>query len=197
VKTIGPAQFAELLAQSDARSADRVLTVVDTQLEGIVLADKELSSCVLVRCRIVGAVFEHCDLSFAQLFDSRFENCRMIGCKLRKAELNGANLQGVDFTGSEMSRCDLTRADLRGANLTGCVLDWAWLIQCDLRDAILENASFRGARIGEAKLYNSRRFTMGPHDGARVDNVDLSPAGDGTVIVHGDELWEKLSAGAV
>jgi uncharacterized protein YjbI with pentapeptide repeats len=184
MNTIGQARFDELLTSHDPVRGTRLLTLLDARIEGVSLIERDLSGCVLARCQLVGS----------QFFDSRFESCRMTGCNLRKAELNGSDLRGVDFTGSEMSRCDLTNADLRGANLTSCVLDWAWLIDCDLRDAVLERASFRGTRIGEAKLYNARRFALGPHDGARVDRVDLSPAGDGSVIVDGDDLWKTLSA---
>ena len=58
VKTIGPAEFAELLARHDPHSADGVLKLTDAQLDGIVLRARDLSSCVLVRCRLVGAVFD-------------------------------------------------------------------------------------------------------------------------------------------
>jgi len=189
VDTIGAARFAELIASHDSK---RVLKIMDAEIEGISIADTDLAECVLVRCRIVGGVFSRCKLGRALFFDSRLEECRLTSCDLYKAEFNGADLRGVDFTGSEMGRCDLTGADLRGADLTGCVLDWAWLIRCDMREAILENTSFRGTRIGEAKLYNSRRFHIGPHDQARIDNVDMSPAGDGSIIIHGEELWPRL-----
>lgn len=194
VNTIGQARFDELLASHDPSRGTHLLTILDARIERVSLVGRDLSGCVLARCQLVGVVLDRCELVGSQFFDSRFEQCRMTACNLRKAELSGSDLRGVDFTGSEMSRCDLTGADLRGADLTDCVLDWAWLVQCDLRDTVLERASFRGARIGEAKLYNARRFALGPHDQARVDHVDLSPAGDGSVIVHGDELWEALSA---
>ena len=194
MKTIGPNQFAELLERHDPTGASGVLTITDAQIDGLSLLARDLSSCVLVRCRLTDAFLDRCDLSAAQFFNSRFERCRLIDCNLRKAEFNDADVRGVDFTRSEMSRCDLTGADLRGANLTDCVLDWAWLVKCDLRDAVLDRASFRGTRIGAAKLHNARRFALGPHDQARVDNADLSAAGDGSVIVNGDELWARLSA---
>jgi uncharacterized protein YjbI with pentapeptide repeats len=195
VKTISPDQFAELLASHDPRREDRFLTLLDAELEGLSVHGKDLSCCVLVRCRITGAVFESCELRRALLIDTKFEQCRFRDCNLYKADLNGAHLVGIEFTGSDMGRCDLSRADLQCADLTGCVLDWAWLIGCDMRDAILEHTSFRGTRIGEAKLYNSRRFHLGPHDQAHVDNVDMSPAGDGSIIVNGDELWPMLDSG--
>jgi uncharacterized protein YjbI with pentapeptide repeats len=194
VDTISAARFAELIARHDPQREDRFLKLLDTEVEGISVADKDLGGCILVRCRIIGGVFERCLLRNAQLFDSRLEDCRLTSCDLYKAELNGADLRGVDFTGSEMGRCDFTRADLRGANLTDCVLDWAWLLKCDMRDAILEGASFRGTRIGEARLYNSRRFDIGSRDQARVNNVDMSPEGDGSIVVQGDELWPMLTS---
>jgi uncharacterized protein YjbI with pentapeptide repeats len=187
-------QFAELLASHDPKHADKLLKLQDAELEGLCLRGVDLSCCILAGCRITNATFERCELRYALFFGSAFEECRFESCHLRKAEFNGARLVGVDFTGSEMSRVDFARADLRGADLTGCVLDWAWLIQCDMREAILENASFRGTRIGEAKLYNSHRFHIGPHDQARVDNVDMSPEGDGSIVVQGDELWPMLTS---
>lgn len=191
---IDQARFDELLTSHDPVRGTRLLTLLDARIEGVSLIDRDLSGCVLARCQFVEVMFDRCQLIGSQFFDSRFESCRMTACNLRKAELNGSDLRGVDFTGSEMPRCELIGADLRGANLTSCVLDWAWLIDCDLRDAVLERASFRGTRIAEAKLYNARRFALGPHDQSRVERVDLSPAGDGSVIVDGDELWKTLSA---
>lgn len=90
---------------------------------------------------------------------------------------------GVDFAGSDLTRADLTDASFKGANLTGCRLDWAWLTRTDLRCANLTHTQFVGARLINTKLYNPDRFPLGSFDRALIEDIDLSPGGDGTRLL--------------
>jgi fluoroquinolone resistance protein len=170
------------------------LSLIGVQLPELKLSGQTFANSELVRCHFAQSRFEDCDFSAALLFESDLSGSSYLRCSFRKAELNDAVCRVARFVESDFSRADLTRVDLRDADLTRCNLASAWLVESDLREANLEGVTLEGARIIRAKLYNSRRFTLGSIERALVQDVDTGPDASGQPISSGAEVLERLRA---
>lgn len=134
------------------------------------------------------AVFEACDLSFADI-----ERSSLWAVAFKATNLRGARFHRADFTrtfsgktahtAATFARCNLELADLSDAILRTCDLAGSSLREADLTDADLEacdlkNCDFFQALTGEAKLAGADLrgaelsgmdlMTLGSHAGMKV-----------------------------
>ena len=155
------------------------LTLFDTTIEPIELADVSFSSVRLIRCDLSGSTFRSCDFGGAMLTEGSLRQARFIGCDFHKAQLMDSDARQTSFAGSSMLRADLSSADFRESDLTGCDLGWAWLIETDLRSANLEDVKLDGTRFVETRFSAGRHFTMAVTERTMVEDVrfdeDTSP----------------------
>lgn len=159
-------------------SNDR-LSLFEARVKPIKISDASFEAAELIRCNLSGSTFVRCDFSAVLLIDSVLRDCTFFECGFRKADLSSADCAGSNFTGCDMTRADLTRANLQGAVLDGCDMGWAWLVDTDVRLASLEGVKLDGARLSGTKLYNTRRFRIGPLDRAVVRDVYIDPDATG------------------
>lgn len=176
------------------RAKEGRLTLSDARLQPIRFSDAIFEAAELVRCDLSGSTFVRCDFSSVLLIDSVLRDCTFFECGFRKADLSSTDCAGADFSGCDMTRADLTRANLRGAILDGCDMGWSWLVDTDLRLASLENVKLDGARLAGTKLYNTRRFRVGPLDRAVVRDVYVDPDATGPTR-SGSEALAFLGVG--
>lgn len=127
-------------------------------LEGMVLAEADLSRAVFFECGLQGV-----DLQGATLAQASFVGCRLDGVRLAGAVLDGASfvqgcslaqadLRSARLAGANLAGCDLRGARLMQANLDGALLSSAVLEQADLRLARAEGALMRRTRLRQANL---------------------------------------------
>ena len=159
-------------------SNDR-LSLFDARVQPVEVFGEIFEAAELIRCNLSGSTFVRCDFSAALLIDSVLRDCKFLECCFRKADLSSADCTGSNFTGCDMTRADLTRAILQGAILDGCDMGWSWLVDTDLRLASLEDVKLDGARLSGAKVYNTRRFRIGPLDRAVIRDVYSDPDATG------------------
>jgi uncharacterized protein YjbI with pentapeptide repeats len=106
-------------------AAQRGLSLVDVDLDGLVLR-----SAFLSRADLRGAGLAGADLSGSYL-----RRADLRGADLRRARLMHSFLAGTDFRGADLREAELSRADLRGTNLVGA----------DLRGSVMTGARMTGA----------------------------------------------------
>lgn len=206
------------LEGANLRGAD----LESANLEGANLRGADLSRANLEGANLEGADLTGARLPSAQLIDAKLgvatlENAVFANADLRNAYLGGANLTAVDFqnailesanfeeallTGANLRDAVLRRAALPGADLSGAkleraVLEGADLSQVSLLEADCRHATFHGARLKGAKfsrthLYGSD-FSIEVADGAEVDEVDFSVAGDGSQLIPASALAAFLN----
>jgi serine/threonine-protein kinase len=103
---------------------------------------KDLSSLILQKANLSGAIFyqanlQRADLEAAKLFNGNFGRANLAGAILRnanlsKAYLNHADLQGADLRGANLSDASLTNANLQGTNLCGANLTGSTVTKAQL-----------------------------------------------------------------
>ncbi len=170
------------------------LILVEHEIKNVHIVNRNLSSAEIVRCILTNSTFVNCDFSGALLIDSTFQDCSLVNCSFVKADLRGVQASGVDFTESDFTRADLTEAVLAHANLRRCNFGWSWLVRTDLRFANLDDVDLDGARLVGTKLYNEHRFALNSTQRMVLQELDMSPAGDGSVRM-GAEALESLRQG--
>jgi hypothetical protein len=161
------------------------------------LSDLDVSGFDLRGLRLAGVDFERVDLSNAILSDCDLNSSSFVACTLDGADLSGANLYKAIF-----SRCSLRGAKLRGAILRRSSIQSSSMMEADLRDADLTRAAWgdsdlRGADLTGAiffqttmmgvRAYGTRGGWLRPGDN-RIEGVDMSAEGDGSVIADASAL---------
>ncbi|TAE60238.1 MAG: hypothetical protein EAZ76_10735 [Nostocales cyanobacterium] len=199
------------MSETNLNSADlREANLQQTNLRHVNLSDANLR----------GANLREANLEIANLSGSDLTATDMSGVNLRDAEMRQTNLCMTNLSGADLSGANLRWADLRGANLiwadlSGAKLSGANLQGADLTNANLSNTSLvhtnltqsklvkvewmgadlTGATLTGAKLYGTSRFGL-TIEGIKCDWVDISPAGDRTIIQNfsEDELKDFFNA---
>ncbi len=161
---------------SEANLKDGFLT--GANLEGANLYNTDLR-----RTDLSGANFRDAEMKHANLSHAKLSGANLSGANLRWADLSGANLRWADLSGAKLSGANLIGADLSNANLTNASLVHADLTQARLIKAEWVGADLTGATLTGAKLYATSRFGL-KTEGMTCEWVDLSPAGDRSIIQH-------------
>lgn len=91
------------------------LQLYGTDLSGLVLKDIEALPGSNERQRA--------NLSWAQLYDTKFEDAKLRGINLSEAILVNASFKNADLYGADLTGTDLADADLEGADLGGVISD--------------------------------------------------------------------------
>lgn len=151
------AEFDALLSQ--------LSTTID--LNGIDLADRDLSGIYLPGRAVVAARLSRVVLDDAKLYF----------CDLRHAAMVGASLRGADLSGSTLAFADLSGADLRSAVL----------YDVDLSDARLDDANLSGAVLVDARLqrtsFRNAHLTGTAISGSYLEGADFrSPSLEGARV---------------
>ncbi|MFL5298385.1 MAG: pentapeptide repeat-containing protein [Phenylobacterium sp.] len=139
------------------------------------------SGAAFAFCRLEEAVFEDCDLSFADIDRSslwavRFADTKLRGARFHRADFARAFGPKVVKTAATFARCSLELADLSDAKLAGCDLSG-----CDLREADLQEADLEGADLSNCDLFQA--ITAGANlagadlRGAALAGLDLTALG--------------------
>lgn len=162
------------------------------KLDGLILANRDLSKADLSGACLVGA-----NLSGSNFFQANLSGADLRGCDLRRARLEYADLRGASFKGADLSQANADFADLRGglpdtsdalmfgaadfssACLRSASFRHARLDDADFSDALLEAALFEDASLGKACFRNAvlseadlRKWTIPP----ALLKVCLAPA---------------------
>jgi uncharacterized protein YjbI with pentapeptide repeats len=155
------------LSQADLDKAD----LEGASLEGANLEGTNLKRASLEGARLVGARMSTANLSGAELCCAILDGALLKAADLSYAELTEAEMKGADLSGANLSSANLESANLLGANLIG-----ARMIDANLRSATLHGAKLEGALLSGVRA-----------EGALIDWIDLSPAGDGSVRKEGEQ----------
>lgn len=174
---------AHRIWQSGPARGGEQLSLLEVQIEGLVMSHEKLFDVQIVRSVLRTCRFYDCDLRGALLVDTSFENCTFERCCFYKADLSGARLTGVTFAECDLSRANLYEADLRGVKIHGGSLAGAWLTRTDLRQAQLAGIDLAGARLIGARLYDADLRDLRGVDQAVVTDLDLSPEGNRSRLV--------------
>lgn len=106
----------------------RRVRFVNCKLFGTIFTDTSFEQCVfenspgrllsLSRARCKEVLFSGCDLSNANLQESKLTKTYFENCRLRSAELLHTPLKGIDFTSDDLEGVSVTIPELRGAIVT-------------------------------------------------------------------------------
>jgi uncharacterized protein YjbI with pentapeptide repeats len=163
------------------------VTLCEADLRGAELVDVELEEVALVGADLADAI-----LFTEYIFDISFVGTRMNGAALNKTYFDGVSFKGVPLRGADFKRCCLGDVSLEGCDLRGANFHSAIFTNVDLRGADVTGADFRFAQIGPVlpgelvRVYGVRGFPTEAM-GMVIGTVDLSPAGDGSQIIDGEE----------
>lgn len=187
-------------------------------LDGLRIANRNLSEADLSCASLVGASLVGVNLSCASLYCADLR-----GCDLRYAKLQGADLRGASFKGADLSYARMDTADLRAATtlymgdtlkfqgndhkevlfggvdfslgrLRGTSFRHAKLDHADFTDALLQGAMFRGARL------RNTCFRGAVLDGVNLEDLPASdlkhhlPAPSAVAQGRAKHLMAKLMA---
>lgn len=183
---------------SGVQAARQVFYKLD--LQGLVLAEADLSDCSFIECDLSG-----CDLRAARLQRGNFVGCKLDGARLAGVQAEGAvfvqgcSLAGADLSGAQLMRCNFGETQLEGARLVQARLDGANLTgarfaRCDLRLASAAGAMLRKAVLRQAVMagMNLSNAVMHHADlrGADLRRSNLFGADLSRVRLDGDVRFE-------
>ncbi|MFQ3640172.1 MAG: pentapeptide repeat-containing protein, partial [Chloracidobacterium sp.] len=161
-------------------------------LEGADLTDARLPSAQLIDAKLGVATLENASFANADLRNAYLGGANLTSADFQNAILESANFEEALLTGANLRDAVLRRATLPGADLSGAkleraILEGADLSQVSLQDADCRYAKFQGARLKGARFNRTRLygsdFSVEVADGAQVDEVDFSAAGDGSQLI--------------
>ena len=115
---------------------------VTLNLDGLNLANTDLSGMNLDGISFVGAVLHHC------VFDET--SCR--SCNFTKADLNLTEIDSSDFTGATFNRSYMVDARVHDSNFTNASFVRASLAFTNFGGSDFTNADLRGARVDDTKF---------------------------------------------
>jgi len=187
-RVTGHETWLESQERGDATTTGLQIALSDFQISGLTLRGRNLACIELIRCRVIDSVFVDCDLSYATLYETVFENCTFERCSFVKAEIQEGRFLSTTLIGCDLSRADLARACLRGVNLINCNLSWAWLYETDLRHATLDDINLVGAKLIRTKLYGLKKLIYRSQNSVQIEEVDVSADADGTDLLGSNAL---------
>lgn len=171
-----------LVRQGGARAILR-----SAKLDGLVLANRNLSDADLSGASLIGANLYGTNCSRASLYCADLREA-----DLRNARLDKADLRGVSFRGANLSFASLDYADLRAASMM-YIGDKVEMRgngdQKNLGAVDFTNCSLRNASFGNAKLDNAN-FTDALLQGACFRGAKLDKACFSGAILTGVNLSE-------
>lgn len=166
------------------------------------LSNADLRSFDLRNSRLYGATFHGADLRNANLRGSDLRFCDLREADLRKADCQWVTFYGAVLSGGNLNDAKLQGADLRKTTLHNARLRRAYLRDANLREADLHEADLASANLTNAVLVETRltRTTLSHCrvygisawkpvlDGAKQDNLVITPRGEATVTVDDLEI---------
>jgi uncharacterized protein YjbI with pentapeptide repeats len=195
----------------------------DTLIQGLDLDDLPLSGMQLRNAKLLQvtarrARLDNIDATGSTVTQSCFDgasmrHCKLAGARVVECSLSRANFEGANWNGatvvncvskralwfharivnSEFVDCDFVDSDFHGFPDTGTD---ARFVRCDLRGTRWQGRDLFGASFIGCKLYgvSGRVAGLGL---ARFDDNDLSPDGDGSLIVTQEELVTRWRQGGL
>jgi uncharacterized protein YjbI with pentapeptide repeats len=138
--------------------------------------------------------FLNCGFTAARFFDCIFQNCIFIHCSLHKAEFHNCRFLEVGIKGCSLTRSEWYQGELTSAKLSNCDFGWSYLQAIDLRYSALNDINLEGAIWDACKVYGAHfeSINFGCLHPARIQAIDISPAGDGTIEVTLQQLREMF-----
>jgi uncharacterized protein YjbI with pentapeptide repeats len=141
----------------------RGMSLIDVDLEGLVLRSAFLAHADLRGAGLSGADLAACylrkaDLRGADLCEARLLHTFLGGADLRQADLRDAELSHADLRGAKIVGADLRGTIITGARLVGAICDWRWsVIPAELLRQH-PGASEKGSRLViDMAFYEDRR----------------------------------------
>jgi len=180
------------LVRADLRGA----TFAGANLTDAVLDDADMRKVVLcnveprkglgrfsLAARLFGARLDRADMADAVAHSVDFSNCSLRGVRLRNANLENANFTDANLTGADLAGAHAPGAVFAGAILTGVDVSSLTLTPDQLAACVTDPGPEALARVPEIRrvLDQAERWiaTAGREgDRARLDGLDLRPAGD-------------------
>lgn len=145
-------------------------------LQGLVLAEADLTAATFIECALDGV-----DLRGARLSQATFMGCRLAGARLGGALLDGAvfaqqcDAAGADFSQARLVGANLGSMGLAGARFAQSRLDGAFLCEADFTGADLRLASAQGALLRRTRLRGAQMAGINLKD-AVLQHADLRGA---------------------
>jgi uncharacterized protein YjbI with pentapeptide repeats len=114
-------------------AARRGLSLIDVDLEGLVLrgaflARADLRGAGLTAADLSGCYLRKADLRGADLHRARLVHAFLGATDLRQADLREAELSRADLRGTKLVGADLRGTVITGARLAGALCDWRWSV---------------------------------------------------------------------
>ncbi len=114
-------------------AARRGLSLIDVDLEGLVLRSAFLARADFRGAGLTGADLSGCYLRKADLRGADLRRTRLVhaflgGSDLRQADLREAVLSRADLRGTKLVGADLRGTVITGSRLTGALCDWRWSV---------------------------------------------------------------------
>lgn len=185
-------KWLESYGRDPGSTSGAPLTLEAEKIMGVRLSNREFCHAELSGCEFNSCKFDACDFSNTRLVSALLRDCAFVHCKFVKSDLRGATAEGANFAGSDFTRADLTDARLQTSRLTNCVLDWSWLVRTDLRFTFLNGVRLENARLFRTKLYNDKNFPFVMPVRITAQELDFSPAGDGSILIGAEGLQQLL-----
>lgn len=148
-------------------------------LRGVVAQRARFTGWTLSECTLDG-----CDLSMAQVVDTRFVQCHFVGCKALAVGWSAGSLTALSPEPVRFDRCQLAMGTFSGMDLRGAVFDSCDLGETDFTGADLRGASFPGSRLDQARfvdadlrgarMVGATGLTLDPRT-ARVEGLVVDP----------------------
>lgn len=181
----------------------------------LALVQMSAQQSTLTRISARQALLDHANLagshiSYCSMNEARLRAADLSMAKLEESTLTGANLERSRWSGAQVQRCKAARsffgaARLHNALFEDCDFQYAdfqgfvdetnrglTLIRCDLRGTSWHGRSLAGVSFIECKLHG---ISGGVEriDRAKFEKSDLSPDGDGKVLVTQEEAVKRWS----
>lgn len=164
-----------------------------SELDGLVLANRNLAEVDLSGASLVGANLYGSNLERASLYCADLRECDLQCSKLTRADLRGAS-----FKGAKLAFAVLDHADLRAAMMMYVSADGDLIFDRDKSERAAKtggngvdfsNCSMKGASFGNAKL-DGADFTGAILSGANFKNAKLTNVTFKNAILTGVNLQE-------
>jgi len=189
---IGDAELARALKDHERFATGRGGTRAQfkcTDLEGSVLANRNLDEADFTGASLIGANFFGSSLVRASFYCADLRRCNLRSTKLTNADLRGASFKGADLSNSVLDSADLRAAVmmfmsrqkitvLDHSSSPGGVFGGVDFSNCSLRNTSFSNAKLDGANFSGSLLvganFRGARLTDVSFHGAVLMGVDLA-----------------------
>lgn len=147
--------------------------IAQAQLNAVLAAHERYAACAGGRrAQLTHIEMDGLDLANRNLSEAIFSGSSLVGATLYGTDLTMASLYCADLRGANLEAANLTRADMRGASLKGASLSYATLDGADMRAAMMMYVAPDAVSVVDL---NSARGEGRDRDGVNTPNsVDFS-----------------------